>query len=136
MAKKKTKQKTKAKAPTKRTRGEKVVGALEAVAAGAVGAAAGALAGSLGGPPGAIVGAVMGAGAAAGAELVDAERKKEKRAHNAELDHEIGVEGGRIGEAAPNALTGQRGTFSAASSGASGDGGSTPDAGPIPRGDA
>jgi hypothetical protein len=115
--------------------GVPVAGTLEAFEAGAAGALAGAVVGAIAGPPGAIIGAILGASAGAGAEIVGAKDKAEKRAHNAELDREIGVFGGHIGEASPDAPKARRGTFSAASSGAS-SGGSTPSEGPMPKGDA
>jgi hypothetical protein len=105
------------------------------VAAGAAGAAAGAVVGAIAGPPGAIIGAILGAGAAAGTEIIGARDQTDRREHNAELDREIGVVGGHVGEASPSAPTSRRGAFSAASLGVS-SAGSTPAEGPLSKGDA
>ncbi len=67
----------------------------------AIGASAGAITGAIAGPPGAAVGALIGGavGAAAG-YAIDAEAH-EKAAHDQELDEDIGVIGGDLGEAPP-----------------------------------
>ena len=78
--------------------GESSRAAIVAVDA-AAGAAAGAVAGIIAGPPGVALGAVIGGvvGAAAGVALGKA--GKEERLHDEQLDREIGVSGGHIGEA-------------------------------------
>jgi hypothetical protein len=97
------------------------------------GAAAGALIGAIAGPAGAAVGAVVGSavGIVAGAVLADAEH--DRSVHDEELDRDIGVIGGHIGEASPNAPRAVIGAFSRAAAGAGG--GSSDDvpdsAGPI-----
>jgi hypothetical protein len=67
----------------------------------AIGAGAGAITGAVAGPPGAAIGAVIGGaiGAAAG-YAIDAEAH-ERAAHESELDRDIGVFGGNLGEAPP-----------------------------------
>jgi hypothetical protein len=105
---------------------------LEKVPAGEIvvdtlaGAAAGAAMGAIAGPPGMVAGAVIGAAiggaAAAGLHLGHAQ---EARADEA-LDRDIGVIGGNIGEAPPDAPKSQRGVFSATSMGVGGGGGSAP----------
>jgi hypothetical protein len=67
--------------------------------------------------------------------MVGAGGLTEKRKHNADLDREIGVVGGNVGEASPSAPTSRRGAFSAASLGVS-SAGSTPAEGPLSKGDA
>lgn len=94
--------------------------AVTPVLAGSAGILAGAAIGAFAGPIGAIAGAVAGAvaGAAAGATLNEEEAMR--GAAERELDEEIGVLGGSLGAAAPDAPRSERGTFSAASSGAGG----------------
>jgi hypothetical protein len=93
------------------------------------GAAAGAAMGALAGPPGIVAGAVIGGaiGTAAGVGLhighVEEDRKQEQ------LDRDIGVIGGNIGEAPPDAPKSERGVFHAASLGIGGGGGSVPSEG-------
>jgi hypothetical protein len=84
----------------------------------AAGAAAGALAGTLAGPVGMAIGAVIGGfvGGAAGAAVETGDR--EKSAHDAQLDRDIGVSGGDIGEAKPGQPA-SHGRFQAAALGAS-----------------
>ncbi|MFO0761769.1 MAG: hypothetical protein U0359_35325 [Byssovorax sp.] len=67
----------------------------------AIGAGAGAAMGAVGGPPGAAIGAVIGGaiGAAAG-YAIDVEAH-ERAAHDQQLDMDIGVIGGDLGEAPP-----------------------------------
>jgi hypothetical protein len=81
-----------------------------------VGAAAGAATGLLAGPPGAIAGAVIGGvvGASAATAL---HRDHDHAEHEAELDREIGVIGGNLGEASPDAPASTLGAFHAASLG-------------------
>ncbi len=86
---------------------------------GAAGAVAGAAIGAVAGPPGIVVGAVLGvaAGAVAGAALDIDDATQIQRTR--ELDAEIGITGGSLG--APNLAhpAATRGTYSAASAGAS-----------------
>jgi hypothetical protein len=84
----------------------------------AAGAAAGALAGTLAGPIGMAIGAVIGGfvGGAAGVAVETAEIEKSE--HNEQLDRDIGVSGGAIGEAAPGQPP-SHGRFHAASLGVS-----------------
>jgi hypothetical protein len=91
-----------------------------AAVAGPIGAAGGALAGGL----------------AAGVALVAAHNANvAQREHDEQLDRDIGVVGGHIGEASPNAPPVRIGAFSAAASGAGGGGRDDDDdaAGPIPE---
>ncbi len=86
---------------------------------GAAGAATGAIVGVAAGPVGAVVGAVLGAAAGAAAGfVVDADEEAQSQ-RTRELDADIGVSGGTLG--APNLAhpEAKRGTYSAASSGAS-----------------
>ncbi len=103
--------------------------ALEVIA----GMAAGAITGAIAGPPGMIAGAVLGSamGAAAGIAL-DAQNLEESR-KDEELDRDIGVVGGTIGEASPNQPPITRGTFSAASMGVANEVTVPPAEGPIPN---
>lgn len=67
----------------------------------AAGAAAGAIAGTIAGPIGMAIGAVIG-GFVGGAAGVAVERAdQEDSLHDQQLDREIGVSGGDIGEASP-----------------------------------
>jgi hypothetical protein len=85
-----------------------------------VGAAAGATTGALAGPPGMVAGAMIGGaiGAAAGAALHKDHVRLE--AKEAQLDRDIGVIGGNLGEAPPGAPRSQRGAFHASSLGLGG----------------
>lgn len=103
----------------------------------ATGAAVGAALGSFAGPPGIITGAVLGAAAGGAAGVALAEANEKRDSHDELLDEEIGVIGGDIGAAPPNAPEATRGTYSASSVGAdtvsmTDD---APDEGPIPHGD-
>ncbi|MDB4943226.1 MAG: hypothetical protein JWP97_2760 [Labilithrix sp.] len=104
-----------------------------AAAGAAAGAATGAMLGAFAGPPGAVVGAIVGAvaGAASGAALAG---DHDQELLDAQLDEEIGLNGGPMGAASPNAPKSVRGTFSGGSAGAGGAGGSdaAPDEGPMP----
>ena len=95
----------------------------------AAGAAAGALAGTLAGPIGMAIGAVIGGfvGGAAGVAVETTGR--EKSAHDEELDRDIGVSGGNLGEAKPDQPP-SRGRFHAGSLGV-GDAGPESSDGPI-----
>jgi len=106
------------------------------VAGAASGAAVGAALGAFAGPPGLIAGALIGAAAGAATGRVLMETQVDSDLHDALLDDVIGVSGGDLGAASPDAPPAVRGTYSAASAG----GGSaetfdsTEDNGPIPRG--
>ena len=106
-------------------------GAGELAAEALVGAAAGAATGVLAGPPGIVIGALLGGaiGAAAGAVLH--RDHAEHEAANEQLEHDIGVIGGNIGEAAPGAPPAVRGTFHAATMGAGGGSSQAPSEGPM-----
>lgn len=95
--------------------------------------AAGAVTGAIAGPPGMIAGAVLGSamGAAAGIAL-DAQNLEESR-KDEELDRDIGVVDGNIGEAAPNHPPVTRGTLSDASMGVANEVAVPPAEGPIPN---
>jgi hypothetical protein len=86
------------------------------------GAAAGAVLGMVAGPRGMAFGAALGAvvGAAAGIALRDTEIRRER--HDAQLDRDIGVFGGNLGEALPDQPPSRRGAFHAACVGLGGDG--------------
>lgn len=96
-----------------------------------VGAAAGATAGILAGPPGILAGALLGGAIGAAAGTVLHEDQVEKDKVDEQRDRDIGVIGGNIGEASPDAPKTDRGVFHAASMGV-GDGGAlTPAEGPM-----
>ncbi len=82
-----------------------------------VGAAAGATTGILAGPPGMVAGAVIGSvvGAVAGVALHQDHVRLD--AKEAQLDRDIGVIGGNLGEASPDAPKAERGAFHVASVG-------------------
>lgn len=82
----------------------------------AAGAAAGAIAGTIAGPLGMAIGAVIGGfvGGAAGVAVETADQEQSLR--DEELDREIGVSGGNIGEASPDQPP-SRGRFHAAALG-------------------
>jgi outer membrane protein with glycine zipper len=82
----------------------------------AAGAAAGALAGTLAGPVGMAIGAVIGGFVGGAAGVAVETNDSVKSAHNEELDREIGVSGGHIGEAKPGQPA-SHGRFHAASLG-------------------
>ncbi len=95
----------------------------------AAGAAAGALAGTLAGPVGMAIGAVIGGfvGGAAGVAVETTDQ--ERSAHNEQLDRDIGVSRGDIGEATPGQPP-SHGRFQAASLGVT-DSGPESSNGPI-----
>jgi hypothetical protein len=95
------------------------------------GAAAGAAMGAIAGPPGVVAGAVIGGaiGTAAAAAL-HADRLRHERREQ-QLDADIGVIGGHIGEASPDAPRSQRGIFHATSLGVSEGDGGVPAEGPM-----
>ncbi len=81
---------------------------------------------------GALIGAA--AGAATGAALADDHDEADL---DKKLDEDIGVSGGDLGAADPNAPPASRGTYSGAAAGSGGIGGisdDAPDAGPMPKG--
>lgn len=82
----------------------------------AAGAAAGAIAGTIAGPIGMAIGAMIG-GFVGGAAGVAVETSgQQERAHDEQLDRDIGVSGGDLGEAPPNQKP-SRGRFHAAAVG-------------------
>jgi hypothetical protein len=96
-----------------------------------VGAAAGATTGVLAGPPGIVAGAVIGGAVGAAAAVVLHEDSVHQSAEEARRDREIGVIGGDIGAARPDAPPAQRGVFHAASLGMGAGGSVTPAEGMI-----
>lgn len=88
----------------------------------AAGAAAGAATGAIAGPAGIIVGAIVGGavGGITGSTL--AKDEDEKEAHDAQLDREIGVTEGHLGEARPDQPRSQNGLYHASSIGVSSPG--------------
>lgn len=88
----------------------------------AAGAAAGAATGAIAGPAGIIVGAIVGGavGGITGSTL--AKDEDEKAAHDAQLDREIGVTDGHLGEARPDQPRPQSGLYHASSIGVSSPG--------------
>jgi hypothetical protein len=96
---------------------------------------AGAVIGSAAGPVGVVAGMVVGAlvGSAAG-EVLSADAKRAHR-HDDELDESIGVFGGDLGAARPDAKAARVGAPSAASAGVATSAGSSPAEGPIPSDD-
>jgi hypothetical protein len=102
----------------------------------ATGAAAGAALGAFAGPPGAVAGAVIGAVAGAATGVALATEHDRESVHDRFLDEMIGVFGGDIGAASPDAPPATRGTYSLGSAGAdtvslTDD---APDEGPMPHG--
>jgi hypothetical protein len=102
---------------------------------GASGALAGAVVGAGAGPVGVVAGAIIGgvAGTLAGAALENARLSHEE--HDKELDRVIGVDGGDIGDPKLRHPAAERGTYSAASSGAGAGSGGESAEGPISRPD-
>ena len=82
----------------------------------AAGAAAGALAGTLAGPIGMAIGAVIGGFVGGAAGMAVESGDQEKSAHDEQLDRDIGVSGGNLGEARPDQPP-SHGRFHAASLG-------------------
>lgn len=111
------------------------------VAGASAGALAGAAVGAFAGPVGLVAGGVIGAAAGAAAGIVYADAEAERAEVDEELDEAIGVYGGNIGAAGPNAPPSKRGVFSGSSAGVGGTGGGdtnigiSPDEGPIPKAD-
>ena len=97
------------------------------------GALAGAALGSMAGPVGVATGAVLGGVIGALVAKVGDEECERVSLHEGELDAVIGVNGGDLG--APNLKhpPAVRGTYSAASSGGTSGGASSPSEGPMPR---
>ena len=83
-----------------------------------VGAIGGAGLGMVAGPPGIAAGAVLGAVAGTLTAWAMASGDAEEAAEDLQLDKEIGVDGGDIGVAGLKHPPNQRGTYSAAASGA------------------
>ncbi len=106
-----------------------------AEAAALSGAVAGGIAGAVGGPVGVAIGGAIGGavGAAAGAVLEGVEHAK--AVHDASLDQDIGVIGGDLGAASPDAPKARIGAFSGGSSGGGGRETPVPAEGMIPTGD-
>jgi phage tail tape-measure protein len=107
------------------------IGAAEIAAEALAGAAAGAALGVLGGPPGMVAGAVIGGAVAAAVGATLHEELTYDRDEDARLDREIGVYGGKLGEAPPDAPKSQRGVFHAASMGVGGESAPAPSEGPV-----
>lgn len=107
----------------------------QAVAEVLTGAAAGAALGALAGPPGAAVGAVIGGLVGAAAEVMLERDQARAAQHDAELDADIGVVGGHLGDAPPRQPPPRIGAFSAATMGAGSPGPVSSD-GPIQNVDA
>ena len=107
------------------------VGAAELAAETLAGAAAGAAMGVLAGPPGAVAGALLGGAIAAVAGAALHEERVHHDAEDAQLDRDIGVFGGSIGEARPDAPSSKRAVFHATSLGIGGDSSATPSEGPM-----
>lgn len=96
------------------------------------GALVGAAVGAIGGPAGVIAGGLVGAaiGAVTGEALENDDARKS--AHDVHLDEDIGVYGGAMGVASPDAPPPRIGAYSAASCGAGGVRESAPSEGPMP----
>jgi hypothetical protein len=96
----------------------------------AAGALAGAAVGAVAGPPGVVAGGLIGTavGGLAGFAATTAETAHDRREH--ELDDVIGITKGDLGAAPPGQPPATRGTFSAASAGASSTG-TSPAEGPM-----
>jgi hypothetical protein len=88
----------------------------------AAGAAVGALTGVIAGPTGAAIGAVIGGVIGVAAGVAVARGKRDQRIHDAQLDREIGVFGGNLGEASPNQPPPKLGLYHAASVGVTSSG--------------
>jgi hypothetical protein len=88
----------------------------------ALGAAAGAALGIMAGPPGAIIGAIIGGTVGAIAGGASEEGEAQAQIADEQLDKDIGVDGGRIGEAPRNQPPAVIGAFSGSSMGAGGAG--------------
>lgn len=86
------------------------------------GAAAGAVVGVLAGPPGIVAGAVIGGAIGVGAATALHRQHLEEARKDEQLDRDIGVIGGNLGEAPPDAPKSERGVFHAASLGIGGGG--------------
>ena len=95
------------------------------------GAFAGAATGVVAGPPGIIAGAVIGGAVGAAAGVVAHEARLDHEAKDAEVDRDIGVVGGNIGEARADAPPPKRGAFGMASLGLGAGPTPTPSEGPI-----
>ena len=110
----------------------------QAVAEVLTGAAAGAALGAMVGPPGIVAGALLGGLVGAAAEvMLDRDRARAAQ-HDAELDTELGVIDGYIGEASANQAAPRLGVYSAATATLSGSAAraSQPSEGPFQNVDA
>jgi hypothetical protein len=96
-----------------------------------IGMAAGAVTGAMAGPPGMIIGALLGSTVGAAASIALDADQVDRDIKNEELDRDIGVIGGNIGEARPGQPPAVRGTFSAASMGLAMESDVPPTEGPI-----
>lgn len=96
------------------------------------GAVVGAAVGAIGGPAGVIAGGIVGAaiGAVTGEALENDDARRS--AHDVHLDEDIGVYGGAMGAASPDAPPPRFGAYSAASCGAGSVRESAPSEGPMP----
>lgn len=95
------------------------------------GMAAGAVAGSIAGPPGLITGALLGSAVGAIASIALGAHEVENLQRDEELDQDIGVINGDIGEARPDQPPTVIGAFSAATMGMGGGSEMPPSEGPI-----
>jgi hypothetical protein len=94
-----------------------------------VAAAAGATTGVLAGPPGIVAGAVIGGAIGAATGLALHREHVAQGVKDEQLDRDIGVIGGNIGEAPPDAPKSERGVFHAAAMGVGSGPVSTPSEG-------
>jgi hypothetical protein len=102
-----------------------------ALAEVAAGFAAGAAVGAIAGPPGMAAGALIGSVLGAAASFALDEDAEKRGVRDAELDQDIGVYGGDLGEAKADAPPAKIGAFHAASLGMGGGGGSETSDGPM-----
>jgi hypothetical protein len=107
------------------------IGAAELAAETLAGAAAGAALGVLAGPPGVLAGALIGGAVAAVAGAALHEEIAYESAADAQLDRDIGVFGGDLGEVSSDAPKSKRGAFHATSLGLGGGSQATPSEGPM-----
>ena len=84
------------------------------------GAATGSVVGAMAGPPGAVVGAFMGGAVGAMAARAAEIAEEDDTRRDGELDAAIGVSGGHIGEASPDAPKTRIGAFSCVAGGGAG----------------
>ncbi len=110
---------------------EEQASAGELTAEALVGAAAGATTGALAGPPGMVAGALIGGAIGAAAGVMLHRDRVQHEVDDEQLDRDIGVSGGNIGEAAPGAPPAVRGAFHASSLGVGGEHTQAPSEGPM-----